>query len=135
MRIVLDTNVLLVTLGKQSPFRWLFDAILNGTVTLLVTDDILREYEEVITRQTDSFVAENVLKAITKLPNTVVVTVYYHWQLITADPDDDKFADCAFCANADFLITHDKHFKVLQQIDFPNIVVLDIFELEKLMTK
>jgi hypothetical protein len=31
-----------------------------------------------------------------------MVQVYYHLRLITADPDDDKFVDCAFKANAKY---------------------------------
>lgn len=31
--------------------------------------------------------------------------VYYHLHLITADPDDDKFVDCAFKANAKYIVT------------------------------
>jgi uncharacterized protein len=31
----------------------------------------------------------------------------------SADRDDDKFADCAITANADFIVTSDAHFRVL----------------------
>jgi uncharacterized protein len=133
MRIVVDTNVLLVSIGKSSPYRWLFDAILAGDCTLLVTDDILFEYQEIIAQQTDEIVAENVLKAITKLPNVEICTIYYHWNLIIQDPDDDKFADCAVCGDADYLITHDKHFNILKTTYFPTVNVVNLFEFETLL--
>jgi len=38
----------------------------------------------------------------------------FRFHLITADPDDDKFADCAIAAEADYLITEDRHFDVLK---------------------
>ena len=38
----------------------------------------------------------------------------YQWQLITADPDDDKFADCAIAAGADYVVTEDAHFAALK---------------------
>ena len=46
------------------------------------------------------------------------------------DEDDNKFVDCAIAANADYLITQDKDFNILKQIDFPkiNIVRLDEFK-------
>ena len=36
------------------------------------------------------------------------------FNLITADPDDNKFADCAIAAEADFIITADQHFEVMR---------------------
>ena len=58
--------------------------------------------------------------------NTLTVTPYYKWNLITADPDDNKFVDCALNAGADFIVTNDRHFGVLKNIDFPKINVIDI---------
>ena len=47
--------------------------------------------------------------------------------LITEDPDDNKFVDCAFAANADYLVSNDRHFDILSKIPFPhlNLVTLD----------
>jgi predicted nucleic acid-binding protein len=57
-----------------------------------------------------------------------MVQVYYHLHLITADPDDDKFVDCAFKANAKYIVTQDHHYDVLRNIPFPKIEVVDIDE-------
>ena len=46
----------------------------------------------------------------------------FHWRLVAADPDDDKFVD-AYLA-ADVLVTHDAHFDVLADLDFPPVTVL-----------
>ena len=50
-----------------------------------------------------------------------------YFNLISVDPDDNKFVDCAVAANAKFVVTDDGHFDVLKQIDFPkvNIIGLD----------
>ena len=66
--------------------------------------------------------------ALLDLPNTKMVQVYYHLRLITVDPDDDKFVDCAFKANAKYIVTQDHHYDVLKQIPFPHIEVVDIDE-------
>lgn len=57
--------------------------------------------------------------------------------LITADPDDNKFADCAFAAGADYLVSEDSHFNVLRSMPFPllNLVTLDEFMQTRLITK
>ncbi len=56
------------------------------------------------------------------------ITPYYKLQLIQADADDNKFVDCAFSADASCIVSNDAHFKVLDEIDFPKIVVLRITE-------
>lgn len=42
------------------------------------------------------------------------------------DDDDNKFADCAIAANADYLVTNDKHFNVLKSVAFPKIQIIKI---------
>ncbi len=41
MRIVLDTNALLSSISRKSQFREIFDKILDGSITLAVSSDIL----------------------------------------------------------------------------------------------
>ena len=50
--------------------------------------------------------------------------------LITQDPDDNKFVDCAIVANADYLVSEDNHFNVLKDIPFPkvNVITLEQFQ-------
>ena len=67
-----------------------------------------------------------VLEIITQAPNTQRVDAHYHWNLITQDPDDNKFVDCAVFANADFIVSDDKHFKDLENIDFPRVLVVSL---------
>jgi predicted nucleic acid-binding protein len=61
-----------------------------------------------------------------KSPNVIQVIPYYKWNLISTDPDDNKFVDCALNAGADYIVTNDKHFKILRKIDFPQIKVVNI---------
>ncbi len=51
---------------------------------------------------------------------------YYKWNLISTDPDDNKFVDCAINAGVDLIVSNDKHFKILKTIDFPELNVVDI---------
>jgi len=41
------------------------------------------------------------LSTLLLLPNVIQVNVYYNWNLIQNDRDDDKFVDCAIASNAD----------------------------------
>lgn len=123
-KIVLDTNVLLMSLPKVSPYRPIFDALINGELELLVTDSILQEYEEIISQKTNSRIAENVIELILQLKNVTLQKVYYKWGLISKDPDDNKFVDCAIAGNAHFLVSNDKHFNVLRTISFPKLSLI-----------
>ena len=89
-------------------------------------NEILTEYEEILTQKLGPDIASNVIKAILDLPNTRMVQVYYHLRLITADPDDDKFVDCAFKTNARFIVTEDHHYDVLRKVKYPVVNVIDI---------
>ena len=65
--------------------------------------------------------------------NVELIQPYFHLGLITADPDDNKFVDCAFAANATYIVSNDSHFDVLQSVDFPILLVLKLKEfLEKI---
>jgi predicted nucleic acid-binding protein len=59
--------------------------------------------------------------------------VFYKWLLITADPDDNKFVDCAISANANSIVTNDKHFNILKDIAFPKVNVIDIDLFKKIV--
>lgn len=133
LRIVIDTNVLLVSLSSKSQYHWLFQKLLNNQFDLYVTTEILMEYEEIIALKYHPEVAKNVLRTLLKLPNVHKQSIYYRWQLIDADPDDNKFVDCAVSANAHYLVSHDKHFEVLKNITFPKIVVIKICEFKQMI--
>ena len=133
MNIVLDTNCLLMSLSRRSPYYPVWRNFVDGKYTLCISNEILAEYEEILTQKVGSEIASNVINAILDLPNTRMVQVYYHLRLIVADPDDDKFVDCAFKANARYIVTQDHHYDILKQTAFPHIDVVDIDEFIKVL--
>ncbi|MFD1468228.1 putative toxin-antitoxin system toxin component, PIN family [Hymenobacter caeli] len=128
MRIVLDTNVLLVSIGRQSPFRSIFDALLRQRLTLAVSTSILLEYEEILTQRNGPAVAQNVVEALRNLRNVSRHEVRYSWRLPFADPDDEKFVDCYVAAQADYLVSNDRHFEGLSAAGFPAMRVVSAAE-------
>ena len=124
MHIVLDTNVLLTCFSSRSRTHLIWQSLREGKWSLCVSTEILVEYEEIIARHTSPELAAAVLDAILHLPNLRLVTRYFKWNLIVADPDDDKFVDCAIASGADYLVTEDKHFNVLENIPFPTVHLL-----------
>ena len=127
-RIVLDTNCLLQSLPKNSPYHKIWTEIVDGHISLCVNTEILNEYEEILAKKTTRDIAHNVVEAIARLHTTVYQEVYIHFGLIEADVDDNKFVDCAVAADAEFIVTNDAHFSVLKQIEWPKLTVIDIKE-------
>ena len=115
VRVVLDTNILVAIIGRKSPFRWLFDAILDGRITLCLTTPILLEYREILERKNGIEVAENMVNFLTVHPFVERYEIYYDMRLIESDADDNVFANCAF-ASGSILISHDAHFNVLHSL-------------------
>lgn len=118
MTVVVDTNTLVQMFGQTSPHAPLKRALLEGRLVLAVSTPILLEYEEVVCRYSGRERWEDVARmfALIHLLHGTIreVTPSYRFRAITGDPDDDAFVDCAIVANADFIITEDHHFDVLQ---------------------
>ncbi|GAP72920.1 hypothetical protein SAMD00024442_5_38 [Candidatus Symbiothrix dinenymphae] len=131
MKIVLDTNCLLVSVQKYSKFFWLWQAFRDKKITLCYTTEILNEYYEILSHYYSSSLAESVVGEILMSKSAAEpITVYFNWQLITTDIDDNKYVDCAVSANADYIVTNDRHFNILNEIEFPrvNIVTINDFQ-------
>ena len=134
-KIVLDTNCLLMSLPKISPYRMIWDDFLAGKLILCVTNEIVEEYLEIIGQKTTAEIASNVVSIILSQKNVEFVTPYYKMHLIQADEDDNKFVDCAFTAGASCIVSNDAHFKILNEINFPKIYVLRIKEFVDLLLR
>ena len=127
--VVIDTNCLLQIISRNSPYRPIWDAFLVGKFDLCVSNDILEEYQEILEQQITPTVAEALVLLILNKQNVKLVDPHFRMGVITADPDDNKFVDCAFAANADYLVSEDSHFNILRNMPFPhlNLVTLDEF--------
>lgn len=127
-RVVLDTNILYPSISRRSPLHWVFEKLISGQYELCVTTEILSEYQEILERKLGADVSERVMAVLDHLPNLQLITKYYRWELISADPDDNKFVDCAIAANASSIVTHDKHFTHLKKLEFPSINIVSAEE-------
>lgn len=134
MILVIDTNCLLVSIPKYSETRWLFDTLRTGKYQFAVTTEILEEYEEVIGEFYSPTVAANVVELLTTADNCIWVTPHYRWGLIAAQ-DDNKFVDCAISCQADYIVTHDRHFNALSEIPFPKVNILRMPELKAILER
>lgn len=132
LKIVLDTNVLLVSISPRSRYRWVFDALLDKRFTLCVTTEILLEYGEIIARHMSDQYFYETMMTLENLANLERVTPRFRFNLLH-DPDDNKFVDCAIAANAVCIVSHDRDFLPLRAIEFPKVAVVDTEVFRKLL--
>lgn len=125
-KIVLDTNCLLVSISRRSKFYPVWKGLLEGRYILCVTTEILAEYEEIISQMVTHEVANNVIRTMLDSEFVQLIDPHYHLHLITADPDDNKFVDCAFAAGATYIVSDDSHYDILKDIPFPQFLVLKL---------
>lgn len=132
-RIVLDTNCLLQILGARSQYHFLFSAFLEGAYTLCVSTEILLEYEEILRTKASPTAADLFMKVIARSHNVERKDPYFHLGIVKQDPDDNKFVDCAFVSQADYIVTDDKHFDDVAQSEFPQFLVIGLDAFAEIM--
>ena len=133
LKLILNTNVLLVSISEYSKYHWLYKAIINKKFDLYITNEILTEYEEIIAKKLSIKAANFVIRTLLELSNVFQTTIYYKTNFIIQDPDDNKFVDCAFACNCDLLVTNDKHFNVVKKIKFPKINIVKLNEFKQIL--
>lgn len=110
MRIVLNTNVFVSGVFFSGPPYQILKAWRDGKVQLVISQEILEEYQrvgETLAYQFPGVDLGPILELVTvkaeltqapRLPEPVC-----------DDPDDDKFLACALASNSEVIISGDKH--------------------------
>jgi len=130
-KVVIDTNVFITIFKKDAKNRWMLDKILKGEWILCITNEIFLEYWEVLEQKTNSSVASDIIDFLISHPYIHFIENYIRLNLISADADDNKSCDCCFSASAKYLITNDKHFDVLKEIEFPSLPLVNTSQIRR----
>ncbi|MBL7817580.1 MAG: PIN domain-containing protein [Saprospiraceae bacterium] len=104
MNVIIDTNCLIASIPPKNPEYWLYRAFRDKVLNILL-------------------IASNVIRS----------EPFIHWRLINDDPDDNKFADLAISANAQYLVTNDHHFNILKTLPFPTVQVVSLSEFQEIL--
>ncbi|HEY5042878.1 MAG TPA: putative toxin-antitoxin system toxin component, PIN family [Verrucomicrobiae bacterium] len=122
MTVCLDTGVFLQIFGRKQPFQPILRALLDGRITLAVSTEILLEYQEIITRLSGAerwCEVAALLELLVQLHGNIRhVEPQFRFNVISTDPDDNKFCDCAIAAEANFVVAEDSHFDVLKSAGY-----------------
>ena len=134
MRVVIDSNVSISAIGKNSYLRPIWTAFLSGKYQILLSDEVGYEYEEIIQLHSASGASKIIMEILVESQDIVNQQVYYSWNAIKIDPDDNKFFDLAIAGNADYLVTNDAHFNVVKNIPFPKVKIITADEFLVIIT-
>ncbi len=100
---------------------------------MAITSEILLEYEEQLKLRYKNYSVDEELEGLVNSRNVFLYSPDFNWNLIAADPEDNKFVDCAVAANADFIVTNDAHFNILKTISFPKVNTISLQEFISLL--
>jgi len=108
LRIVIDTNVVISgAFFFGSPSRVL-DACFHGECEMVVSPDILYEYQyvgEIFSRKHPNIPFQKLIALL--CAKAVIVQSWRLDERVCRDPDDDKFISCAIAGKAEIIVSGD----------------------------
>ena len=122
-------------MAAKSKYHFLFGKFLSNEFTLCVSTEILFEYEEILRRKSSPLAANLFMKVIARSRNVERKDPFFHLMLVKQDFDDNKFVDCAFVCQADFIVTNDGHFQDVINSKFPSFRVMGLDEFAQRMAE
>ncbi|TZF86357.1 putative toxin-antitoxin system toxin component, PIN family (plasmid) [Pedobacter sp. BS3] len=120
----------MVALAPKYKYHWIYKALLQEKYDLVVSNEILTEYQEQISIRYGLEQTEASLDFLLLLPNVILKNPSFLWQLVENDKDDNKFIDCYIAGQSDYIISNDKHIHQIKNNRFPQILVLTYEEFE-----
>ncbi len=120
---VIDTNVwvsALLTHNVNSPTERVFQLVFNGEITALFNEEILAEYEEVLTRKKFKFPKEDVLELLDYIKKKGIHVNRTPFNEAMPDEDDRVFLEISLSREDSFLVTGNlKHYPKLPEVLTP----------------
>ena len=123
MKVVLDTNVFVSGVFFSGPPFQILQAWRNGKIQLIISPEILDEYQrvgEILAEGHPAIDLEPMLEYV--IHNAVVFSAPPLPERVCDDPDDDKFLVCALASGSNLVVSGDRH--LLKVSGYQNIEVL-----------
>ena len=136
LRAVFDTNVLVSSLIRPGKPRELWNKVLQDEVKLVISDELLSEFSEVIARPE--------FKRYLRKPRTAkfqriliqrsqISRVKIRFPQVTEDPDDNIVLEAAHSGKADYIVSGDKRLLALK--DFKEIKIVTVDETLRILKR
>ncbi|MCL1971172.1 MAG: putative toxin-antitoxin system toxin component, PIN family [Candidatus Bathyarchaeota archaeon] len=127
-RVVFDTNVLVSAMLSEGKSHVLLRKAVSKKFTLVVSDLILEEFEDVIQRPKFRFTVDEFGMMFEVLMQTVeLVDVVSNFNVVERDFKDNMVLETAYDGKADFIVSGDDHLLSLKR--FRNINIVSVKEM------
>ena len=124
-RAVIDTSVFVAAMFWQGCARECLVRFARRQFQMFVTELVLKEYAETAWElKSEENLLQNPQPWLNWISNraTILAPVTLS-EAVSADPDDDKFIECALAARADYIVSRDRH---LLDLEIPfGITIVD----------
>jgi uncharacterized protein len=127
-KVILDTNILISTLGWQGNPHKVLQKIIDKEVVLFISNKQFEELARVLDYPKFNFSEEKKarFKAIISAMATFAKPTT-KLDIIKEDPSDNMILECALVSNADFIISGDEHLLGLANFKGAKIVSASYF--------
>jgi putative PIN family toxin of toxin-antitoxin system len=127
MRVVLDTNIF-VSMALRGTIGKIDDGWKAEKFTLLVSDDIVSEYLNVLQRPKLHLSASTISAIINRIYRKAeFVTPTEKIVIIESDSTDNKFLEAAITGSAEYIISGDHHLLELKEFRAVSIITARTF--------
>lgn len=116
LKVVIDTNVFISSFFGSVP-REIINLWKNGKIILCLSQEIIEEYLEVLNRigLKDQKEIMNLTKLFAEGYNSIFTAKTPTIAVVTDDPDDNKFLECAVALDSKFIISGDNHLTAIKK--------------------
>lgn len=127
IKTVLDTNVVISAVIFGGKPRRVLNLAIEGKISLFFSEPMFEEIREILGGRKFRFTAPQLL-AVERELEALSDTIYpdKSIKIVKDDPDDDVFIECALAAEADYIVSGDKH--LLDLKNYGNIKIVNAAE-------
>lgn len=133
IKVVLDTNIVCASISLGSPFRKVLDSFEKEEYCVVVSTSIMLEYFEKLDHFFGEKVAHDFTEALRLNSKVDLINPSFSFNLLSNDPDDNKFVDCYLNSEANYLVTNDKDYNPLKKIEYPKLNIISIEEFKEML--
>ncbi len=114
MKITTDTNILVSGTFWKGDSDRIIELIDKGEIELILSEELIEEYDEVISRDEiiDKIENKNLIlnESVQRIiGDSVIVEPKQKLDVVKDDPDDNRVLECAVEGNVDYIVSNDKH--------------------------
>lgn len=127
MKIVIDTNVVISAIFFGGNPRKVVEAVLDEKLTACANQEIIDEYLEIIEEMIKRKQGNLDNNSFTKFISRLEIKEQVSHDIVSRDPEDDKFINCALDTKSLFIVSGDNDLLVLKKYKDIEIITAQEF--------